>query len=257
MRLKKDDEYMSEQDQHKMESEKDNVIQNKIDDLNSNNNETTDINSIKLSADQIDSLRNANNIRENVINEGNVKNLLFNIRESLRNLIDQVVINSYKSGKDFEDFEDSILKEYSEKIFDIMVEEPIGESLTEQEDIPQIILDQEETRRFKETKDTLDGKSKEVYDTTANVERNLEKESTDDLQDKEEPEDSTTFEINDFVIEESDDFIIEPSSPEFKLMKECLGDDINYSQLRNHLKETSPGWENHTSDILDIWGLIK
>lgn len=254
-KLKKYDEYIQEQDQHRIESEKDTVIQNQIDDLNSNDEDgSTDISSVDLSASQIDSLRNAN-VHENVINEGNVKNIMFKIQEVLEKLVNDADMDYKKFTHG--NMENRPYDEYVQEIFSIITE-PIGESLTEQEDIPQVILDQEEARRFKETKDTLDGKSKEVYDTTSDVEKNLEKESTDELkqQDQEEQGESTV-EIDDFVIEEDVDFVIDPTAPEFKLMKECLGEDVNYTQLRNHLKETFPGWENHTGEILDIWGLIK
>ena len=57
MKLKKFDQYM-EQDQHRMESEKDVVIQNQIDDLSDDSMET-DITPIDLSANELDKLRKA------------------------------------------------------------------------------------------------------------------------------------------------------------------------------------------------------
>ncbi|CAG7581278.1 MAG: hypothetical protein SLAVMIC_00763 [uncultured marine phage] len=319
-KLKKFDDYMNEQDQHRVESEKDTVIQNQINDVTSDEVDT-DISSVDLSGNEIDQLRNANDVHEDVdndsedtVNEGAVKNLLGDITEELEKMVKDIEVGGFKLG-DVQPYAERILsicsgatnesesksksnfdptkptfkfsinvgglskqraeqqiaqlmEDYSDPNYNMFII-PIkegnsdvecihNESLTEQEDIPQIILDQEEARRFKETKDTLDGKSKEVFDTTADVEKSLEKGNPEEeAQEPYKESDETTPELDivDYV-QTDENFTVYPNGEDFKLLKRSLGDDVNYQQLKEHLKVNFPGWENHTSSILDVWSLI-
>ena len=317
-KMKKFDEYMNEQDQHRVESEKDTVIQNQIDDL-ATDDTNTDIDSVELSGSEIDQLRNANDVHKDVnndtdaMNEGAVKNLLQDITEELERMVEDIEVGGFKL-RDVQPYAERILamcttnesnfdpnkptfrfsiniaglsrqkaeqqiaqliEDYKDPNYNMffvpikegnssidLIHNPTNETLTEQEDIPDVIVDAEKARRFKETKDTLDGKSKEVYDTTTDVEKSLEKGNSEEEAQhpyKESDETEPEVDVNDYMVEENvdQDFTVYPNGEDFKLLKRTLGDDVNYQQLREHLKTNFPGWENHTSSILDVWPLIN
>jgi len=102
---------MKEQDQHRMESEKDIIINSEIKDIHSDEITTTsNIKSEDISPNDIDSLRNANDVHENKVNEGSVKNLKLEITEILEDLIERIQDAEYQGEID----------EFVDRIFSLM-----------------------------------------------------------------------------------------------------------------------------------------
>lgn len=216
MNLKRFNDYISEKDQHRQRSERDEVLDKEIEDVHSDEQEIPneeEINNSDISVEDIAKLAE--------VNEGAVKETHTQLEEILGNLVSKY--NDIWREKD--------IKEAIEEIMEVFSS---NESLTEKEDVDEDIIDKAEEEMHEETEEDLEDETKKVFNTTSKVENELEENK-----------------------DTEDNFIINPNGADFKLMKDYLGENTNYTELRSFLKETFPGWEKHTESILETWELIK
>lgn len=224
MNLKRFNDYISEKDQHRQRSEKDEVLDKEIEDVHSDEQEIPneeEINNSDISVEDIAELAE--------VNEGAVKELSYEIQEILKKMMEEAV-DSYLTGRNTFTIND-ISKKYTDKILELLSS---NESLTEKEDVDEDIIDKAEEEMHEETEEDLKDETKKVFNTTSKIENELEE-----------------------LDEDKEDFTINPNGADFKLMKNYLGENTNYNELRSFLKETFPGWEDYTEDILETWGLIN
>lgn len=156
MNLKRFNDYISEKDQHRQRSERDEVLDKEIEDVHSDEQEIPneeEINNSDISVEDLAKLAE--------VNEGAVKEIHTQLEEILGNLVSKY--NDIWREKDIKKAIEEIMEVFSS-----------NESLTEKEDVDEDIIDKAEEEMHEETEEDLKDETKKIFNATSKVENELE-----------------------------------------------------------------------------------